>query len=271
MKAFIFGLVVAISGCAVDRIPRDAVPVDSEETSLRGLLPENAVLVGVALAPDGKRYVLEQRSGLYELGQSSATRVWDATALNGLELTDVVALDNDRFAVTADNDGFLVDVRDHSFRSYFCYFPPTPQPPSQPITISQTLRSQGIAVIQRTESVAFNPNSLQLFAQPQTILLDTSTVAGSELFVFPPAGGQPIQVVRLPASFVAGGMVATSDGRLIVGFHNVVYELTLAGGLDLLRELDASITIAGMTGSSNGDLWVLDGAGQRLVAVRGVL
>src|SRR5262252_9828389 len=125
MRPLIFGLLVAISGCAVDRGGSDVVPSSESETSLRGLLPEDAVLVGVALAPDGKRYVLDRRSGLYELGESSATPVWTtlgsgdstwaiATGLGLLPivLTDVVALDNERFAITAENDGFLLDLRD---------------------------------------------------------------------------------------------------------------------------------------------------------------
>jgi hypothetical protein len=270
MKPFIFGLLFAISGCAVDRGARDVAGAESE-TSLRGLLPDNAVLVGVTVTPDGKRYVLDRRSGLYELGDSSATRVWDTTSLSGIELTDVVALENERFAVTAENDGFLLNVREHSFSSYFCYVPSTPQPPAKPISVSQTLALEGIAVKQRTESVAFNPDSLQLFAQPQTVRLDTSTVAGSELFVFDQTGGQPIQVFSLDPSFVAGGMVAASGGRLIVGAGNEIFELSSSGELTLLRELDASITITGMASSPNGELWVLDAAGQRLVAVRGVL
>jgi hypothetical protein len=271
VKTFIFGLLLAISGCAVDRGTRDVGGGAESETSLRGLLPENAVLVGVTLTPNGKRYVLDQQSGLYELGDSSATRVWDTTGFSGIELTDVVAIDNDRFAVTAENDGFLLNVRDHSFSSYFCYLPRTPVAPAKPISVGQTLALEGIPSMQRTESVAFNPDSLQLFAQPQTVRLDTSTVAGSELFVFDPSGGQPIQVFPLNPSFVAGGMVAASGGRLIVGAGNAIYELSLSGGLTLLREIDASITITGMASSPDGELWVLDGAGQRLVAVPGIL
>lgn len=271
MKAFIFGLLFAISGCAVDRGTPDVAPGSEAEASLRGLVPANAVLVGVTFTPEGKRYVLDQRSGLYEIGASSATQVWSTTSASGIELTDVVALDNERFAVTAENDGFLLDTRDHSFSSYFCYLPRSPTPPAQPTTISQTLALQGIPVKQRTESVAFNPGSLQLFAQPQTVRLDTSTVAGSELFVFDQAGGQPIQVLTLDPSFVAGGMVAASGGQLIVGARNAIYELTSAGGLSLLLDLDASITITGMAVSPTGALWVLDGAGQRLIAVPGIL
>jgi|SRR5215471_17686522 len=283
MKPLIFALLVASTGCAVD-----AGSARESETNLRGLLPENAVVVGVAIAPDGTRYVLD-RSGLYRLGESSATRVWSTfrsgdetwatdtgrSVVVKVEPTDVVALDNQRFAVTAENDGFLLDLRDQSFTSYFCYFPSTPATPaptpSQPISISQTLQAQGIAAKQRTESVAFNPVSHQLFAQPQTFRMDTSTLEGSELFVFGPAGGQPIRVIPLDPSFVAGGMVATSDGRLIVGARNAIYELTTAGRLNLLRELDAAITIAGMTRSPDGELWILDGAGQRLTTVRGLL
>jgi hypothetical protein len=56
--------------------------------------------------------------------------VFNTTGLNGVELTDVVALDADRFALTAENDGFLLNVRTGGFESYFCYLPPPPMDPA---------------------------------------------------------------------------------------------------------------------------------------------
>ena len=135
--------------------------------------------------------------------------------------------------MTAVNDGYMLDLHNKTLASYFCYFPAVPDPNGDPggtvvpPSVSQTLRSQGIAVKERTESVAFSPENLQLYAQPQTIRVDTGEVMGSELFVFSDGGGQPIQVRGMPRpSFIAGGMVAVDGGlRLILGARNELYAM----------------------------------------------
>lgn len=273
MRLYVFGLVVAVLGCDPGRETPDPVDASVSEFDLRGLLPDDALLVGVTETPEGKRYILDQRSGLYELHDSSATLVWNTTGLSGIELTDVVALDTARFAATTENDGFLFDIRDHSFASHFCYLPSLPEEPGgAPMSVSQALQLEGIAVKQRTESVAFNPSTGQLFAQPQTFRLDTAAVAGSELFVFGPEGGEPIQVITFAeSSFIAGGMIATNDNRLLLGARNGIYEVTLSGGFTLLRELGGSVNITGMARASNNGLLVLDGAAQRLLEIRTAL
>jgi hypothetical protein len=195
----------------------------------------------------------------------------------------VVALDADRFAVTAENDGFLLNLRTKELTSYFCYLPSVPPPvdepggvaggPSQPpistpLSISQTLELQGVAVKQRTESVALNPDTRQLFAQPRTIRLDTGGVAGSELFVFAEGGGEPIQVLPLAQTdFVAGGMVAAPGNRLLLGAGSAIFETTLSDGLKVVRQLDQAIEIAGMARAPDGSIWVLDSASSRLLKV----
>ncbi len=270
MKYLVFGLAFAISGCDFGETSQAPAPPSPSQSELvlRGL-PDDALLVGVTIAPNGKRYLLDQRSGLYELNGANATLVWNTTGLTGIELTDVVAVDADHFAVTAANDGFLLDLRSHSLASYFCYLPPIQPQTEEPISVSQVLQEQGIEVQQRTDSVAFNPDSGQLFAQPRTFRLDTAAVAGSELFVFGQTGGQPIQVFPLAEDFVAGGMTVRNGGRLLLGARNAIYEFT-AGSFNLLKELDPSVDITGMA-SANGTLLLLDGAGQRLFTIEGKL
>ena len=122
---------------------------------------------------------------------------------------------------------------------------------------------------ERTESVAFSPENLQLYAQPQTIRVDTGEVMGSELFVFSDGGGQPIQVREMPRpSFIAGGMVAVDGGsRLMLGARNELY----GDGSERGPERGSgssmpSIDISGLALDTNGDLLVLDRAGRRLLA-----
>jgi hypothetical protein len=271
-----FVLLFALSGCLGATEAPEVEPTPATEIELTKLLPADAELVGVAITPEGKRYVLDQRSGLYELGGSSARLVFDAKTVPELVLTDVVALDESRFALTAVNDGFLLNLDTSLLTSYFCYLPAVPSdtPDDGPVSVSQTLRGQGIDVSQRTDSVAFNPATRQLFAQPRTTRLDTGATVGSELFLFAEQGGQPIQVLPLAdLDFVAGGMAASGslpdagDSRLILGAGNSIYEAASTGSLSLGRELEPSVNVTGMARGPNDSLWYLDGNARRLVSI----
>jgi hypothetical protein len=278
--AFVAILATAM-GCADS--PPD--PNGPSEVSLSTLLPAGAQPVGVAVSPEGKRYVLDRLSGLYEIGPGTAKLVFKTAELASrygqradLDLTDVVALGSDRFAITAENDGFLLDLYGGTFGSYFCYLPapspeymPTPSPePTVPTvtSVSQRLQLQGIEVKQRTESVAFNDEGQLLFAQPQTVRMDTGAIAGSELFVFTAGGGEPFQVRPIPdPAFIAGGMVALNGQRLLLGGGHSIFEVTQTSGPTLLKDLSPSIQIGGMARELNGQILLLDRAGYRLLRI----
>lgn len=136
------------------------------------------------------------------------------------------------------------------------------------MSISQELGRQGIPVAQRTNSVAYNRDTGEIFAQPQTLRLDRSSdgVAGSELFVFPSEGGQPLMVQPLSdLGFSAGGMVAHRE-RLLLGFEDALYELTGATP-EVVLQLEDDVVLTGMALDRDGSLLVLDGAGRRLLEV----
>jgi hypothetical protein len=273
-------LALSLGACASDPA-RDAE--FKSETPLGDPLPAAAELVGVAIAPEtGQRYVLDKHSGLYAVNGRATRLVFptsDLVSRFGLsaqpDFTDVVALGSDRFAVTAENDGYMLDLHNGSFSSYFCYLPaldpaPGQQPPGVviPPSVSQTLTAQGIPVKERTESVAYSPETLQLFAQPQTFRLDTGALAGSEIFTFNDSGGQPIAVRNVADPlFVAGGMSATPDQRLLMGMGNRIYVVTDSLGPTEIRILEAAIRIGGMARDTDGDLVLLDVAGRRLLEI----
>ena len=265
---------LALAACgATEPSPNPSTDSDfKSQINLAPLLPASADVVGVTVSPEGKTYVLDRVSGLYLLEGSRATQVVGAPT--SIELTDVVALGGERFAVPAENDGFMIDLHNHTFTSYFCYLPaidPTTDPTGSPPSVSQTLRNAGIEVTERTESVAFNHDTLQLFAQPRTTRLDTGEVVGSELFIFSDGGGQPIAVQSMPSpSFAAGGMVAADGARLLLGQGSQIYEMDgLGGGPSLRKQLaDRTIDISGLALDTDGDLLVLDRAGRRLLEMR---
>ena len=264
---------LALGACGAEPSPSPSTDSDfKSQINLAPLLPASADVVGVTVSPEGKTYVLDRVSGLYLLEGSRATLVFGAPT--GIELTDVVALGGERFAVPAENDGFMIDVHNQTFTSYFCYLPaidPTTDPTGGPPSVSQTLRNAGIEVAERTESVAFNHDTLQLFAQPRTTRLDTGEVVGSELFTFSEGGGQPIAVQSMPTLlFNAGGMVAVGGTRLLLGQGNQFYEMgDPSVALSLRKPLaDTTIDISGLALDTDGDLLVLDRAGRRLLEMR---
>lgn len=255
-------------------------------TDLGALFPESARLVGVAIAPDtGRLYVLDARAGLYEIANEAARLVFDLPAgrvVGGtgdgsppIELTDV-AIDpyhaspagSPSFVLTAENDGFLLSLPAATLTSHFCYLPPfngweaTPTP-----SVSQELREQGIPIVERTEAVAVNATSGQIFAQPRTLRMDGAGVAGSELFVFESTGGQPSGTRRFERTeFVAGGAAFLFQTSLVLGSGNSLY-ITPAWNDDVRRiaSVPGATDITGLATLPSGNLFVLDGPSKRLI------
>jgi hypothetical protein len=264
------------------------LPRSSQE--LGAYFAPGAELVGVALDErdeSAQPYLLEAHAGLYQLTASGSELVFDlrASRVSGgtgdgsppVELTDV-AFEPVRsseqgapvFVLTADNDGFALDLRYSDLASYFCYLPRSPEPlPTPGPSVSQQLRQQGVAVVERTEAVALNPITRQIVAQPRTLRLDNGAVAASELFVFDPAGGNPISTWQLEqGEFAAGGAAFLQGSYLMFGFGSDLY---FAGdwGSDVVHQLhlEGVEKITGLAARANGDLLVLDGPNRRLLEV----
>jgi hypothetical protein len=97
---------------------------------LTPLLPQGAGLVGLAITPAGEYYVLDVHSGLYHLtagveAGTTAELVFDTRDLDlrydvsaGLQFTDVASMDENRFLITAANDGYLLDLQQDRFAEW---------------------------------------------------------------------------------------------------------------------------------------------------------
>jgi hypothetical protein len=290
--ALMSALTVLSLACAQGERERDELPGADPERSERlppletfgsGTLdlspwfPGDSQLVGVAVGARGERYILDQKRGLLRLGaDGTGELVLDIQNLErryglspSLVWTDVVGYGENRFLITAENDGFLLDLWAGSFSSYFCYLPPSDAESLEPpMSISQELGRQGIPVAQRTNSVAFNRDSGEIFAQPQTLRLDRTSdgVAGSELFVFGSTGGQPVLVQPLSdLGFSAGGMLANRS-RLILGSGNALYEI-VGNAPEVVLQLDDDVQVTGLALADDGALLVLDGPSRRLLQI----
>jgi hypothetical protein len=174
------------------------------------------------------------------------------------------------FAVTAENDGFALTSGGSVLQSFFCYFPSSIESSTivAPQSVSQELRAQGVEIKELTHALAVHPVNGQIFAQPRTIRLDDGVVAGSEVFVFAPEGGQPIATWRFETlEFAAGGMAALDDAVLAFGYGSDVY-LANGWGSPVRRFATLEgVTIEGLAVAPNGDLLVLDGPGKRLLEI----
>jgi hypothetical protein len=199
------------------------------------MLPAEDTLVGITVDPTGAtRFVLSAESGLFAVANDTVTLVFDTTQLPPSEFmpelpfTDVVALSNKRFALTAKNEGYLLDTQDQSLTRFFCYLPNDQGPTTSTESISQLLEAQGIAVYQITQAVTHNANLGLLFAYPITVGIDDGVVYGAEVGAFSDVTGEPITwslVQGGELDFVgASGMIA-DDSRI----------LTLAHGASLYR------------------------------------
>jgi hypothetical protein len=153
-------LVLVLVGCEQGRSVTPEDPV--ARLPLAPLFGDADVMpVGVAVAPDGKRFILDEQRGLSRLDGDRATSIvsmssmWPSDQPLELPVTDIVALGPDLFAVTALNDGFLLDTRAQTLTQHFCYLPGDDG--DTPRVISQ-----------RTDALAYDSAAQRLWAQPRT-------------------------------------------------------------------------------------------------------
>lgn len=208
--------------------PPRVVPKSLSTRDLSSLLPTGAKLVGVSRAADtGALYVLDEELGIFLIEDGAAEHVFDAQDLEALTsvtgtavqpaspFTDFAALGNNRFALTAKNEGFLLDLRIHRFDLHFCYLPPIDDPGSSN-SISVGLTLDGIAHHQLTTALAYNPSQNLLYAQPQSIDDETGEVYGSEVGLFDATTGDPVRWLDLgDPSFLAGGAAAAEGSDIL--------------------------------------------------------
>jgi hypothetical protein len=224
--------------------------------------------------------VLDETRGLYELTEGGAVLRFDGQAAraadgSALQFTDVVAMGDQRFAITAVNEGFLLNLSTGSFWRYFCYLPPLAGPPAgvdvSTLSLSQQLQLQGVGVSQRTDSVGYDPASGRLYAQPQTFADGAETAVGAELFIFSAAGGEPETWESITdPTFNAGGMVLSESGRPLLGRGSQLFVQNADTGLSVFKDFGEpalDIDIAGMARDTDGTVLILDSRHMRLVNV----
>lgn len=267
----------------VPELPEIELPVDEhlEVASVTSLdmLPAEDTLVGVTVDPTGAtRFVLSEESGLFAIANDGSTLVFDTNNLPlsefvpELPFTDVVALSNKRFALTAKNEGYLLDIEDQSLTRFFCYLPAENDPTTSTESISQLLEAQGIAVYQITQAVTHNAELGLLFAHPITVGIDDGVVYGAEVGAFSDVTGEPITWSLVQdgelQSVSASGMVADDSRILTLSHGDSLYRFDGVSNPELIESLAphgvGEITgLAAVPGTDH--ILVLDGQHRQLV------
>jgi hypothetical protein len=138
----------------------------------------DAAPVGLTLGENGARFVFDRDAGLLRVEGDTVTTVIDMasmpdpgpTAPIRPPFTDIVAIAPDVFAITAVNDGYLLDTEAMTLTQHFCYLPGDEQ--GTPVVASQ-----------RTDAIAYDAENGRIYAQP--ISYDAvDTFVGSQLAMY---------------------------------------------------------------------------------------
>jgi hypothetical protein len=249
-------LVVGVIGCA-----EQATEVPLDRVELRPAIGAGADVapVGIAVAPDGRRYVFDEQRGLYRLDGDAAVAVVPMAQLPdpGVEIrppfTDLVALAPDVFAITAIGDGFLLDSSALTLTQHFCYEP----------------GGIGDGLTQRTDALAYDAVLDRIYAQPRTF--DGDTITGSQIGGYERASGFDVEWHPLDRDVAAGGMVVMPGVGLVLGEGDRLDRYDLATDeVDRLDDL-GRFGVGSIQGlavdAAASTLLVLDGAADAVIEI----
>lgn len=251
-------MLAAASGAAIGCTTPVEPEAPAARVDLRAAMGRpDVTAVGIAVDPDGVRYVFDETDGLYRAADGAFELVMPMAAMPdpGVAVrppfTDLVAIGRGRFAITALGDGFLLDLGAATLAQHFCY-----EPGGFPTELTQ-----------RTDAVAFDATTDLIHAQPRTFD-EAGEVVASQLATYQAANGIAIAWRDVPATFAAGGATFLPAHGLVLGAADRLY--TFDDGLVPLDDLTrfGISSIAGLAlDPAASQLLVLDAATDTLVAL----
>lgn len=256
MKRLSF-LIVLLAACGSN------VPQGGDELVLDDRAMELEARVQGITSANGVVYALGNNS-VFRRIEGEWSRVWTAEP-GVLELLDIVALGDERFALTTRNMGFELDLSTGALTEHFCYEPgdiprdPVPQQPQPTVEISR--------------SVAYAAEENLIVANPQTVTDDVlQRGVFSEVAIFDRTSGEELRFVNLrDAEFSAGGLVVLDFPTLIAGEGSTLVEIDFETGNKRNFLGLGGLNITAIDGLAidreANELLVLDAATQRLVTL----
>ncbi len=247
----------AVTACGEPEIEEPLV-----RTDLRAMLGvADADPIAVTVSPDGsEQFVFDRSSGIYQLdvrGAAQLIMAIDSIPDPGVEVrlpyTDLVALGDGQFALTAIGDGFLLDTKANTMSLHFCY---------EPDFIPEEF-------VQRTDAVTYDPGLDKIIAQPQTFNEDDEVVS-SDVGFYDRTSGFDETWYPLNLDFAAGGMAVGSAGDLYLGEGSSLYRYNKAANqVENVADLGrfGIGAIQGLAFGNNGNLLVVDSGSDELVTI----
>jgi hypothetical protein len=262
LLALTLSLGLTSAACGADEpTPTPVEPVG--RTNLRSTLGASDVdVVAVTVSPDSDRpFIFDRERGLFELlATGEATLVLGTTSMPAANVevrppfTDLVALGDDQFAITAIGDGFLLDLRAGTLALHFCY-----EPGFMPEEF-----------VQRTDAVAFDRGRGRLLAQPQTFDASAALVQ-SDIGLYDRASGADLEWHPVATDLRAGGMAVDDAGELFLGAgHRLLRYDFAAGSAALVADLRpfGVSRIEGLAWrAATGSFLIVDGEADELIEV----
>jgi len=174
-----------------------------------------------------------------------------------LPFTDVAALGDDKFALTAIGNGFLLDLLLQRLTLHFCY---------EPGDFPEDQR-------QATSAVTYDLEDNRLYAQPQTFLSGVEDPSASQIGAFEGTSGFDLQWYDLPRpDFRAGGMAIAPDGGILLGAGSTLYRFDPVAGFLATADDLGRYGVGQIEGLATdpiaGTLLAIDASNDQLVEIR---
>jgi len=241
MKYKLSALILIVTGCGVEPGSRARIlgvggAVVSRIDLGRALGDVDITPVGVTVDPNsGRRFIIDSTKGLFELSVTgTASRIWDGQAARyvwfvGTGFTDVAALGDDRFALTARSFGYLFDLAADTLVQHFCYLP-------------ADMAGEFPELDQQTDALTYDPETSRLLAQPQTFNVVTEERTASQVSTFDLSSGADLDWLDLgEVEFLAGGMVADSYDVVLLARGSEIFRYSLSAAERVKLPVDLSL------------------------------
>ncbi len=229
------GLLSLAVGCGADRRPDENVdPVEPlARLDLRAAMQSADVApIGLALGADGTRFIFDENAGLFRVDGETVVEVIGMgsmpdpgpTAPIKPPFTDILLYAPNVFAITALNDGYLLDTQAMTLTQHFCYLPGD---------------ESGVPVVseQRTDGIAYDAAANLIYAQP--ISRDaTGGFIKSDIAIYDAATGLDLEWYSVFIEQPATAMMIGSELRdLVIGHGSMLSEWTRGSSVVAIEDL----------------------------------